>query len=308
MASCAGAFIPDAPFRSSLSDFIKILFPNFKILKLKRRLSDHFRTVYIILTSMIAVGAATYLTLESNTSYIILMYYPVMGMFALTKKGQEKDIDIQRLYSLPEWVFFSSVLVFLLSNISLVFINFRRISLFFFFISLASVFLSVSTRILVKFSETNSATTIAEAIAWVIESSSSQDPVRFQKAVEIAGNSRNLRALLLERLLPLVESLITLEDEAQNIGPQQEAFIECLEKLINFDSCKGSFWRNTAPIPSKTLRMKLTNLQNLSCPLMVDDPQTADCKHGEKQCPTERVKLLAGDALKRWNNGQELDV
>jgi hypothetical protein len=309
LASCAGAFIPDAPFRSSLSDFIKILIPNFNIFNLKRRLSDCLRIAYIILTSLIAVGTAAYFNLKSNPSYIGLLYcYPVLGMFALTKKGQEKDI--QRLYSLSEWVFFSSVLIFLLYNLSRLSINFGHTYLYVSFISLASVFLCVSTRILIKLSETKSATTVAEVIAWVIESSSSQDPARFRKAVKIADNSRNLRALLLERLLPLVESLITHEDEAQNIGPQQDAYIECLEELINFDSCERSFWRNMAPIPSKTLRMKLTNLQNLRCPLMVDNPRTADCtgRHGEKQCPTGRVILLAGDALERWNNGQNSNV
>ncbi len=230
-----------------------------------------------------------------------------MGMFALTKKGQEKDIQ-QRLYSLPGWVFFPSVLIFLLYNVSLLFINFRHTSLFFSFISFASVLLGVLTYSLIKMSETKPATTIVEAIAWMIESTSSQDPTRFQKAIEIAGNSRNLRALLLERLLPLVESLITLEDEAQNIKLQQEAYIECLENLIDIDPSEGSFWRNVAPIPSKTLSMELKKLQNLSCPLMMDNPRTTDCKHGQEQCPSNRVKALAGRALERWNNGQELDV
>jgi len=247
--------------------------------------------------------AAIYLNFKSNTPNInVMYYYPVVGMFALTKKAQERDI--RRLYSLPDWVFFSSVLHALFHDISLLFIDFRRTV----FIVFAIVLLIVSICNLIKLSETKSATTITEAIAWVIKSSSSQDPARFQMAVGIAGNSRNLHALLLERLLPLVESLITLEDEAQNLKPQQDEYFKCLEQLMDFDSSEGSFWRNEAPIPSKTLRMKLTNLQNLRCPLMVDNPRTTDCRHGQEQCPTERVKLLARDALRRWNNGQELDV
>ncbi len=78
-----------------------------------------FRTLGISLTSMFVAVATAFLIFKYSPYYINLVYYPIAAMFALAKTGQEKDIQ-QRLYSLPAWIFFPSVIVFVLYGILVV--------------------------------------------------------------------------------------------------------------------------------------------------------------------------------------------
>ncbi len=149
-----------------------------------------------------------------------------------------------------------------------------RTTLFFAFFFLAIILFGFLTYSVTKISETKPVT-VAEVSAWMLQSSSFfGDPALFRTAIEIAGDSHNVRALLLERFLLLVEPLIfiTLGDKVQSITPQQEAFLKCLQDLIDgIDPSEGNFWHNMAPIPSKALSRELRKWQNLSCPLMEDD-------------------------------------
>ncbi len=152
---------------------------------------------------MLVVVATAFLIFKCSSYYINLVYYPIAAMFALAKKGQEKDIQ-QRLYSLPAWIFFPSVIIFVLYGISIFCLHLgRSTALFFAFFFLASILFGLLTYSVTKISETIPATTVAEASAWMLQSSSFfGDPTLFRTAIEIAGNSHNVRALLLERLLP----------------------------------------------------------------------------------------------------------
>jgi hypothetical protein len=313
IASCAGAFISDAPFRSSLSDFIKLffrIFPNNPSLRIKLKGKEYtarFRTLSISLTSMLVLVATAFLTFKYSAYYINLAYYPMAAMFALAKKGQERDIQ-HHLYSLPAWIFFPSATIFVLYGISTSCLRLGRTTLFFAFFFLAIILLGFLTYSVTKISETKPATIVVEASAWLLQSSSFfGDPALFRTAIEIAGNSHNVRALLLERLLPLVEPLIfiTLGDKVQSITPQQEAFLKCLQDLIDgIDPSEGDFWHNMAPIPSKALSRELRKWQNLGCPLMAEDDSMANhCEHNAGLCPYRRVRAMAECALGKLRLG-----
>ena len=261
---------------------------------------------------MLVAVATAFLIFKYTPYYFNLVYYPIAAMFALAKKGQEKDIQ-QRLYSLPAWIFFPSVIIFVLYVISISCLRLGRTSLFFAFFFLAIILFGFLTYSVTKLSETKPATTVAEASAWMLQSSSFfGDPALFRTAIEISGDSHNVRALLLERLLPLVEPLIfiTLGGKVQNITPQQEAFLKCLQDLIDgIDPSEGNFWHNMAPIPSKALSGELRKWQNLSCPLTEDDSLANDCEHNVGLCPYRRVRAMAECALEKLksghNNGQD---
>jgi len=99
------------------------------------------------------------------------------------------------------------------------------------------------------------------------KTSTNKDPAWFQKAVQIAGKSSNARALLVEKLLPLLRPLITsLPDYGLgSITHEQEGYIITLANLMDFAPQRKSFRRNEASLKRlglpKELIARLEELQ-----------------------------------------------
>ena len=90
-----------------------------------------------------------------------------------------------------------------------------------------------------------------DAIAWLLTSTSSQDPESFKKAGQIASlgsNGPHYRPRLLKSLMPLLSLLITSHrnDRIDMLGDQQmhhlEIYVSCLAILSDFEDYEGSFW------------------------------------------------------------------
>lgn len=295
----SGAFISNSPFRSSLSDFIGSIFrifPNYQ-LNLLGKIRIHLRTVGVILTALLVLGAmGYYLRISGDPKITALIHYPIAAGFALVREGEVTDVP-RRRYS-PQFCLFISVSIGLIAYAVVVFLNFSIYSQSFYVsFPLFTFLMAVLSRMLIKMAETMPATTAVEAVAWMLKTSSSPNPAWFQKAVQFAGDSHNTRALLLDHLLPLAEPLIVHAsgDDAQGTTALQEAYLDCLKNLTDLPRFHGNFWCNEAPIPSKTLRRRLEEL-NVECPQMIKNSE-----HYMEGCPRCRIKLIAEDALKRFD-------
>lgn len=110
-------------------------------------------------------------------------------------------------------------------------------------------------------SEAKPMTIEAEAVSWLLKTSSNKDPAWFQKAVQIAGQSPNARALLFERLLPLLLPLITSlpRHGPGNITSDQEGYINALAVLMDFAPETEVFWRNRASLERPVLPAELVD-------------------------------------------------
>ena len=94
-------------------------------------------------------------------------------------------------------------------------------------------------------------TSEVDAIAWLLTSTSSQDPEFFKKAGQIASlgtNGPHYRPRLLKSLMPLLSLLITSHhnNRIDMLEDQQmyhlEIYVSCLAILSDFEDYEGSFW------------------------------------------------------------------
>ena len=94
-------------------------------------------------------------------------------------------------------------------------------------------------------------TSEVDAIAWLLTSTSSQDPEFFKKAGQIASlgtDGPHYRPRLLKSLMPLLSLLITSHrnDRIDMLEDQKlyhlEIYVSCLAILSDFEDYEGSFW------------------------------------------------------------------
>ena len=255
-ASASAAFTLDSPYRSPFSDFINSIFRIF-LDKPIPTLRVRWRVMGILFASVGGLAASGYLAQKHSPFYLPCIYYAAICVFALIRKGRERDMR-PRLFNLPLWVLLSSLINFTnFTTISDYLID--RSKLWIVPFVLASILLWFQALVGIKMSETRPMTVEAEAVSWLLKTSSNVDPAWFQKAVQIAGQSPNARALLLEKLLPLLSPLITsLPGNGQgNVTPEQKGYINTLAILMDFEPQPSAFWRNQASLERPTLPKEL---------------------------------------------------
>ncbi|KAF8151672.1 hypothetical protein B0H34DRAFT_678247 [Crassisporium funariophilum] len=263
VTSLCGAFIPTSPFRSSFSDFIKVVFKVFPDWQLTARDKSPtmFRTFLIILASVAMAVATAFFVLQKQAAvFQCLFFVPIAGTFVLMKQPQKKDTMKPRVYGLPEWTLFSTIAVFVTLSVSSYICLYTRpyIAVF----SGACVLLAIQGYYGIRLSEFVPDTTEANAVAWMLKEASSQDAAWFQRAGEIAGSSEIMRAVLLENLLPLLSPVIASIPHpeghlSQELPDDQEIYVACLARLCQFSSSKGSFWRNEVTLRHPSLPIEL---------------------------------------------------
>ncbi|KAF8154908.1 hypothetical protein B0H34DRAFT_542878 [Crassisporium funariophilum] len=272
VTSLSGAYIPTSPFQSSFSDFIQFMFkiiPDWKLTP-NEKSPGVFRTFLVTLTSIaMAVVTALLVRWRHTAVYQGLFFVPIACTFVLMRQPTKKDTMKPRRFGLPEWVLFSTITVFATLAIS-AYIS-PHAGPFIVTFCVASVLLALQGYYGILLSEFVPNTAQAEAVSWMLKTSSSQDATWFRKAGEIAGSSEITRAVLLENLLPLLSPLITSiphEDSHASQHSEQEAYVTCLARLCQFSFSKGSLWRNEItlrhPIFPTELSRRLMMLRDCS--------------------------------------------
>jgi hypothetical protein len=258
LVSYSAAFIPSSPFHSPFSHFIAYL--SKKVLpedpKDRKR-----RLIYIGISSTIMAVMTIILVVYEGTTYQLLIFFPVAGVFAIARDPDESD-EYSPLYGPPELVVLGGFTIFITIAVAL-YVNTTRdpgrtvyivaSSVGFGLLALFGYSVDRLTREVPKTLE-------AEAFAWLLESSSEKfGPSVFEKARHIA-NTPQRKALLLNTLLPLLPNLIASRvrhqpGETEN-GDLQK-LLSCLEDLLKFHGSEQSFWRNKAAVKRPTLLDKL---------------------------------------------------
>lgn len=254
VASFSAAFIFDSPFRSPFSDFVKCIFrifPNKPIPGCGRVL---WRTIGIVLVSVLALALGGYYLWGQNYLYFLFVYFAIASVFALMREGKETDMQ-PRFISLPLWVLISTFIVFTTFIVSSYFAYFANQStLCILCFVIASILLLSLGYVGIKMSETKPMTVEAEAVSWLLTTSfSDKDLAWFQKAVQIAGQSPNIRAVLMKRLLPLLLPVVGSLPTHGAVTTEQESCIKTLAILMDFAPRRRCLWRNEAAVERPTL-------------------------------------------------------
>lgn len=166
-------------------------------------------------------------------------------------------------YRIPHLLLFGGVIITPLIAFACAFIDRPPIFLGLFIV--ASVVFAVIAIYAVRTYKSIPDTGEADAIAWLLKSTSSQDPSLFKNAGQIANKSEHHKALLLTSLLPLLSPLITSRNCHQH-EQDLETYVVCLAQLSAFADAEGSFWKNEdavvhPPFPDTSLLKILQNLQ-----------------------------------------------
>ena len=288
VVSFSAAFIFDSPFRSPFSDFVNFVFQMFPSKPIPTFIFHQpvvlWRTVGVILVAMLMLAAGGYFVQKQNYLYFVFVFYAIACVFALMRKGRETDMQ-PRCFNLPQWVLFSGITIFvgftaagLLSNLDL-----TLLSILFFVVT--SISLSFMGYIGIKLSETRPMVAEVEAISWLLKKSSNKDPALFKKAVQIAGQSPNARALFVQKLLPLLLPLIISLPKQGDVTDEQKGYINTLAILMDFTPQRRSFWCNEASLERPALPEELVErLETLRT-------SKGKCSHRE------------GTNQEQWNDG-----
>jgi hypothetical protein len=256
VASFSAAFIFDSPFRSPFSDFVNYIFrifPNKPIPGSGRVL---WRTIGIVLVSVLALAPGSYFLWKQNYLYFIFVYFAIASVFALMRKGKETDMR-PRFISLALWVLISTFIVFIIFIVSSYFAKQSTLLCILCFV-FASILLWSLGYIGIKMSETKPMTVEAEAVSWFLTTSSSdKDPAWFQKVAQIAEQSPNIRAVLMKRLLPLLLPVVSSLPNHGAVTAEQESYLKTLAILMDFAPRKRCLWRNEASVERPTLPEEL---------------------------------------------------
>ena len=290
VTSFTAAFISTS-FRSPFSDVVNSVFRGifwiFCVPKaeLKKKIGIiRPRTIVIMLTSVAVLAPTGFLIFEYAVG-APLIYFPLAAMFALAREKVFEDIQ-PRLYNLPEWATFTTCAIFITTGLTLYLSNNRILFYTLFFLTV--ILLGIQGFGVIRLSPINARTADVNVILWLLSAQgpSSHSPDLFEKAVQIAGKSHNLRARLLKSLLPLLVPLIKKDDE-------QHRYLNCLAKLVDYKPCEASFWLNQASTehPSLPPQLKKTLEKIHRCQHM---NQNAEKKwmDGTERCPEE----CSGDA------------
>ena len=256
VGSLAAAFAPACPFRSSFSTTIQLVFKF--LLRLSRWMcwglpQRKVRWLWIGSLAFLWVTSCAlivYASLVNSTGFLALISIPVAITIAYA--AEEEIIHKPQEYKVPHLVFLMfSIIAPPLAAVP-PFTGFRQQQSYPIVLSLYTVGILVllftgwmgsrMAKSMVEWGE-------VDAVAWLLKSTSSQDPEFFKKAAQIASlgsNGPHYRPRLLKSLMPLLSPLITsyhidmLEDsQMHHLG----IYVSCLAILSDFTDYEGSFWR-----------------------------------------------------------------
>lgn len=223
----------------------------------------YLQALGLILLSVSVLALTSYLVLRYSYAFFALIWFPTAAIFSFAGNPPPSDVRPSK-YRIPHLLLFGGIIITPLIAFACAFINQPPV-----FISLfitASVVFAVIAVYAIRTYKFIPDTGEADAIAWLLKSTSSQDPSLFKNAGRIADKSQHQKALLLNSLLPLLSPLITSQNRHQD-EQDLEIYVACLAQLSAFADAEGSFWKNESavvhpPLPDTSLPTILRNLES----------------------------------------------
>jgi len=254
ITASTAAFNSTSPFRSPFSDFINFIFRIFPDKVSHSGTVTRTRMLTIVLASIVVLVITGYLVFKQVAVGVPLIYFPLAAIFALARE-EEEETDIKpRLHNLPKWASFTTSVLFITCALAFYFSS--NLTLFTVLYLLMCILLGALGFVIVRTSRIKPMTADADAIAWLLSTSLSQNPDWFKKAVQIAGESPNLRARLLKALFPLLVPLI-ITAQANHKNDDEQKYVKCLAHLVDFEQTDADFWRNEGALEHPKLPLEL---------------------------------------------------
>jgi hypothetical protein len=220
------------------------------------------QTLGVILLSVVVLVATALLVLRYSYAFFGLIWFLTAAIFSLAGNPPQSDGRPSK-YRIPHLLLFGGVIITPLIAFACAFID--RPPVFLGLFIAGSVVFAVIAVYAVRTYKFIPDTREADAVAWLLKSTSSQDPSLFKNAGQIADKSEHHKALLLTSLLPLLSPLITSRNRHQD-EQDLETYVACLAQLSAFADAEGSFWKNEGevihpPLPDTSLPKILQDLE-----------------------------------------------
>ena len=214
----------------------------------------------IFLSASVLVITAI-LVLRYSYSFFALIWFPTAATFSFAGNPTPSH-DRPSKYRIPHLLLFGGVIITPLISLACAFIDKPRVFLGLFIA--ASVVFAVIAVYAIRTYKFIPNTEEADAIAWLLKSTSSQDPSLFKNAGQIANKLQHQKALLLNSLLPLLSPLISSKNRYTD-EEALETYVACLAELSTFADAEGSFWKNESAVVHPPLPDRLQEiLRNLA--------------------------------------------
>jgi hypothetical protein len=224
-----------------------------------------------MLASIGIVIASIFLMVHVDATFVLLVYIPVAGTFAMVRQPTPTSQVHPRIYGLPASILVASTIIYTVITLATTYLHRHNgirtgIGLYCAGVTL----IMVQGIIMFQISGTAPDTTTVDAIAWLLGSECAlQRPLFFTRACQIA-NTEQGKPILLKALFSLLEPLIvsSLERGGQDEHEVQElqVYLACLAHLSSFSNVAKSVWENRAavehPTLPKRLRRQLEGLMN----------------------------------------------
>ena len=258
VTSLAAAFFAACPFRSSFSTTIQLVFKYFQKLSrwMCRGLSQRkIRWLWVGSLTFLWVASSAliaYASMVSSTGSLALICIPIAITIAYA--AHEEVTHKPQEFKVPHLLFLMFFIIAPPLAAIPPFTGLRHHLSYPIVFSLYAIGLSVlfftgwmGSRMAKSVIDAGE----VDAVAWLLKSTSSQDPESFKKAGQIASlgsDGPHYRPRLLKSLMPLLSLLITSHrnDRIDMLEDQQmyhlEIYVSCLAILSDFEDYEGSFW------------------------------------------------------------------
>ncbi|KDR65507.1 hypothetical protein GALMADRAFT_217532 [Galerina marginata CBS 339.88] len=292
LLTTAAAFIPGCPFHTSASTWMRFLFklilrhslPKWIVGAKTSKRTRGLRILGVIIFSGATLIATAFLVLQYSYVFFALIWFPTAAVFWLAGDPPKSDGKPYK-YGIHHLLLVGGVVITPLIAFAGSFID--RPPVFIALFGAASIIFAVIATYAIRTYKCIPNTEEAEAVAWLLKSTSSQDPAYFRNAGQIAAGSEHRKALLLSSLLPLLLPLITSRN-SHHKEHDLETYVACLAQLSAFTGTEGSFWKNEGAVVHPLLpdTSLLTRLKKLE----LESPQNS------------RLRIAARDALRYYGN------
>ena len=257
ITSLGGAFVPGCPFRSAISDAMRLIFKILQMLS-KRihcgcRLSKNLRWLWIGTLTLLwlasNVGVA-YATLNSG-SWFCLFFFP--ASVPIVYAAKKKIVHKPQKYKVSHL----ALLVFSFVSLSMILaVYYDYIPIFLPLYGIGLFSIVFACWIASKMSKSMADTGEIDAVAWLLITTPPPDPeIFFKKAAQLAdfgSTGVDYRPRLLESLMPLLNHFIISHhsperpDSDTSHPPSKlenlEIYVACLARLSDFKDCEGNLW------------------------------------------------------------------
>ena len=313
VASCSAAFVSSSPFQSPFSHFISWLFK--KVLGNGWKSSRRTKIAIGVLSAAIA-AATIFLVAEKGTTYQLLIFFPIVGVFAVTANPHDEEESYEEnspeppnpWFGYPQMVVITGFIVFTPIAVATFFTgdtgqHNRSKRQIYISISSATVFILAGCCLwmtILNQKVQKPEAPEAEAIAWLLESSQDPPPSLLKMAASVATH-RPHKVLLLSKSILILPDMIAPRLEPTPGGHDNgelPMLLSYLEHLSNFEDVEESILRNKTALKHPELRSELH--EQLNGLINNTNPRLSRAAQAILSQTWEENETCGCRGLKRW--------